>query len=38
MDLKHRKSKELIERDGKVYPKLGRIAHFLFQSRGHGAS
>ncbi|MGI6585087.1 MAG: aspartate aminotransferase family protein [Lutisporaceae bacterium] len=38
MDLKHRKSKELIERDGKVYPKLGRIAYFpISVKRGYGA-
>ncbi|MEA4847811.1 MAG: aspartate aminotransferase family protein [Clostridiaceae bacterium] len=39
MDLKHKKSKELVERDSKVYPKLGRIAYFpISVKKGYGAT
>lgn len=39
MDFKHQKSKELVERDSKVYPKLGRIAYYPISiKKGYGAT
>lgn len=39
MDLKHKKSKELVERDSKVYPKFGRIAYYpISVKKGYGAT